>query len=178
MVATLLVIAAAGGVAAAVAVGSAVSMAAVVAAVVGLVAVRMMYTEVVQTRRRSAADHSAQAKSFGAALATKQAEHTSFTMMITSRLAAKDQTIRELNGTLRLSERRADLAENRVKREAKRANDAQARLSELLDEVLAAREEADESGDGSLQDLPTIVDLLAWEERSTEATVDVLRKEA
>lgn len=179
IVAALLVLAAAVGVVAAVAVGTAVSGAALVAAAVGLIAVRIMHAEVVQTRRRSSADHAAQAKSFGAALATKQADHTAFTVAMTSRLADKDQTIRELDGTVRLAERRADLAEERVKREAKRANEAQARLSDLVDDVLAARDEVDESGDLALQDLPTIVDLLAWEERGNESTpVGELRKEA
>ena len=109
----------------------------------------------------------------------KQAEHTTFTVTMTSRLAEKDQTIRELDGTVRLAERRADIAEERVQREAKRANEAQARLSDLLDDVLAAREEMDESGEAALQDLPTIVDLLAWEDRVSEATtVEELRKQA
>jgi hypothetical protein len=179
IVATLLVVVAAGGVVAAVVAGSAVSVAAVVAAVVGMVAVRIMHAEVIQTRRRSSADRSAQAKSFGAALVAKQAEHTAFTLSMTSRLAEKDQTIRELDGTVRLADRRADIAEERVRRESKRANEAQARLSDLLDDVLAAREEIDESGETALQDLPTIVDLLAWEDRVGEATeVEELRKQA
>ena len=179
IVATLLVVVASGGVAAAVAVGSAVSVAAVVAAIMGLIAVRIMYAEVTETRRRCSAERAAQAKSFGAALTARQAEHTAFTVTMTSRLAEKDQTIRELDGTVRLAERRADIAEERVQREAKRANEAQARLSDLLDDVLAAREEIDESREAALQDLPTIVDLLAWEDRVSEATtVEELRKQA
>ena len=93
---------------------------------------------------------------------------------MTTRLADKDQTIRELDGTVRLAERRADVAEARVKREAKRANDAQARLSDAArrgpccpDRRQAAAEESPRSGRArhpEAAELPTIVDLLAWED--------------
>ena len=176
--ATLLVVLAGVGVAVAVALDSGVAVAAGAAVIVGLIAMRIMYAEIVQTRRRSSADRAAQAKSFGVALVAQQADHTAYVSSLNGRLADKDRTIRELDGTIRLAERRADLAEGKVKRESKRANDAQARLSELLDNVLAVREGAEESDDASIADLPTIVDLMAWEDRATDAIVEDLRKEA
>lgn len=162
----------------AVLVDTGVAVAAGAAVILGLVALRIMYAEVVETRRRSSADRAAQAKSFGAALATQRTEHTAYVSSLNARLSDKDRTITELDGTVRLAERRADLAEDKVKRESQRANDAQSRLAELLDNVLAVREGAEESGEASVHDLPTIVDLMAWEERATDAIVEDLRKEA
>jgi hypothetical protein len=176
VVATLLVVLAGVGVAVAVALDSGVAVAAGAAVIVGLVALRIMYTEVVETRRRSAADRATQAKSFGEALVKQQSEHTAYVTSLNARLSDKDVTIGELEGTVRLADKRADLAEDKVKRESKRANDAQARLSELLDNVLAIREGAED--EASIEDLPTIIDLMAWEERATDAIVEDLRKEA
>jgi hypothetical protein len=182
-VAIALVVLAVCGVALAVAMDTAVVVAAVAAAVVSLVVVRIMYSEVAATRRLSARERGAQAQSFGAAMASAQAEHIAFTKFVTRKINQKERTIRELNATVRLAEVRADEAEARVKRESRRANDAQARLSELLDEVLshqAAVEAARIPGDELLDstDLPTIVDLLAWEDRLNESMVEELRKEA
>lgn len=205
--AVLLVLAAAGGVAATVALGTGVEVAAVAAALLSLVAVRILYAEITHTRRTASADRSAQARSFGAAMAVKQAEHTEYTKVMSYRLASRDRTITELEGTVRLAERRADVAEDKVKHEAQRANEAQTRLSDLLDEVLAVQAaaavaegaagvDAEAVSDdvavpatgllpadldavaAQLADLPTIVDLMAWEDRANVATVDELRKQA
>jgi hypothetical protein len=177
-----LVLLAACGVAVAVVTQTAIAVAAVVASVAGVAAVRIMYSEVVATRRQSAADRALQARSFGAAVATTQAQHKAFTTFVTAKISQRERTIRELNGTLRLAEVRADEAEARVKRETRRANDAQGRLSELLDEVLSHQAVVHVAGpDDELldsSDLPTIVDLLAWEDRVHESTNDDLRKEA
>lgn len=180
------------GVAVSVLTATAVPAAAVVAAVTGVAAARIMHTEVVQTRRYYAREKAVQAQSFGAAIAHTQAGHIEFTRHMSARLADKDLVISQLTGTVRLAEARADEAEARVRREARRATDAQARLSELLDEVLAyqaATAHAEDTGgrhaehadDATPQpahagpipgdelvaaaELPTIVDLLAWEER-------------
>jgi TolA-binding protein len=158
--------------------GTSVSVAAVVALLAGLVASRIVYAEVVQTRAHASRDRVEQARAFEAAITRNLSEHAEFTTLMSGRLRERDGTIRELQGTLRLAERRADDAESRVKREARRANEAQHRLSVLLDEVAAhqAALQAAVHTDGDtteaasteeLSELPTIVDLLAWEERLT-----------
>jgi hypothetical protein len=172
-----------GGVATAVALEAGLVVAAVAAAAAGVVAVRIMYSEVVATRRMSARERALQARSFGATMAKSQTEQAAFTKFATTKISQRERTIRELNGTVRLAEVRADEAEARVRREARRANDAQTRLSELLDEVLSHQAAVDAAaipGDELLDsnDLPTIVDLLAWEDRLNESMVDELRKEA
>jgi predicted transcriptional regulator len=171
------------GVAVALATSTGIAASAIVAALAALVSARIMYSEVVQTRRHYARERALQAKSFGRAMADNQTHQIAFTQLMTSRMSEKDRTIRELNGTVRLAEMRADEAEVRVRRESRRATEAQARLSELLDEVLAYQtvsEGAHVAGDQLLDstDLPTIVDLLAWEDRINEAMVEELRKEA
>ena len=94
--------------------------------------------------------------------------------------------MRELSGTLVLAEKRAAEAEHRVKRESRRANDLQAKVEEL-EEVLEIRkaEEEDQLAvwDGAQfqlpgmgEDLDTVVDLLAWEERVANETAPAKEK--
>ena len=166
---------------AAVVTGTWVSAAAVASLFAGATSSRIIYTEVTQTRRDGALARAEQARDFGHAMTKSHVEHQAFTATITSRLAERDKTIGSLNGTIRLAEKRADVAEARVKRESKRANDAQERLSSLLEQVRAAQEAAEKAaaaeskevwaglGIPEAAELPTIVDLLAWEERAAEA---------
>ncbi len=166
---------------AAVVTGTWVSAAAVASLFAGATSSRIIYTEVTQTRRDAAVARAEQARDFGHAMTKTHAEHLSYTATMMTRLADRDQAIVSLNGTIRLAEKRADVAEARVKRESKRANDAQERLSTLLEEVRAAQEAADQAaaeesaevwaglGIPEAAELPTVVDLLAWEERADEA---------
>ncbi len=152
---------------AAVATTVAVAVAALGALVAGAAASRIMYAEVVQTRGEAAREHAEQARSFGTTMSRVHHEHRRFTASMGARLADRDRTITQLNGTLRLAEIRIGEAETRATREGTRADETQERLTALLDEVLAQPHltlvEADE------QEAPTIVDLLAWEERVTQA---------
>ncbi len=163
---------------AAVATSTWVDAAAIFSLLAGATSSRIIYTEVTQSRREAAHDRAEMAKDFGAAMTKTQTEHAAFTSAITSRLLARDRAIMELDGTLRLAERRADEAEVRVKREAQRANEAHERLSVLLDEVLAQQTALEGDDIPEAADLPTIVDLLAWEERADEAMLEDLRHQA
>jgi hypothetical protein len=163
--------------------GTGASVAAVVALLAGAISCRIVYTEVVQTRAQAARDRAEQARAFEATLTKNLAEHADFTALMSRRVQERDRAITELHGTIRLAERRADDAETRVLRESRRANDAQRRLAVLLDEVAAhqAALEAEGAATEQLSDLPTIVDLLAWEEKvtaTTSAQADGLRQEA
>jgi hypothetical protein len=148
--------------------GRGVSTAAVVSLLAGVVASRIVYAEVVQTRAQASRDRAEQARAFEATITRNLSEHAEFTTLMASRLRERDGTIRELHGTIRLAERRAEDAESRVRRESRRANEAQHRLSVLLDEVAAHQAAiAETASTEELAELPTIVDLLAWEERVT-----------
>jgi hypothetical protein len=153
----------------------ALSVASVFSLVCGWAAARIVYTELVQSRRAHARDRATQAKSFRDLFAERSTEHASFAAAMSDRLKARDREVRELESTLRLSEHRATAAEDRVRRESRRANEAQHRVSEL-EVALAIRtaEEADElasweaSAHDGYADMDTVVDLLSWEDRSRD----------
>ena len=152
----------------------ALSVASVLSLVCGWAAARIIYTELVQSRRTHARDRAEQAQSFKALFTERSAEHAAFAEAMGDRLTAREREVRELESTLRLSECRATDAEERVRREARRANQAQERVSEL-EVALAIRtaEEADElasweaaSAHDGFEEMDTVVDLLRWEDRS------------
>ncbi|MBA3232705.1 MAG: hypothetical protein H0T17_01960 [Propionibacteriales bacterium] len=153
-----------------------VGAAAIFAVLAGTAASRFVYTEVVQARHQSARERAEQARSFGAEMTRTHREHRMFTAAMTSRLAQRDRNISGLNGMIRLGQRRADEAQTRAERETDRANELQHRLSSLLDEVLAQSAVVAVAAEES--DLPTIADLLAWEERVSETALEDVREQA
>jgi hypothetical protein len=174
--AVALVLGGAGLVAVAAIAGRLVVVAAAAAVAGGIAAVRVMYAEIVHTRQAHAEERARQSRGFWRTIAAAQAEHAGFAASMQRRMSFKDRAIRELTGTVRLAEARADEAESRVRLETRRANDAQARLAELLDEVLTQQAaELDAIDAAHDPDLPTIVDLLAWEDRVNESMVADLR---
>jgi hypothetical protein len=145
-------------------------IAATLATVCGWAAFRILHTELLEQRRQHARDRAAQADAFGVLFAHRSAEHAAFVAAMGERLAAATREVRELEGTLRLSECRALEAEDRVRREARAGDRARARVAEL-EVALAIRsaEEADELASWSAgADLDTVVDLFAWEERAQQ----------
>lgn len=148
---------------------AALSVSSVLSLVCGWAAARIIWAELVESRRVHARDRAEQAQSFKTLFTERSAEHAVFAAALGDRLTAREREVRELEGTLRLSERRATVAEERVRRESSRANEAQERVSEL-EVALAIRtaEEADELASwvpGGYDDLDTVVDLLSWEDR-------------
>lgn len=146
------------------------SFSSVFALVCGGLASRIVYTELLQSRQEAAADRAAQAQAYKAMFTERAAEHAEFTSAVTERLAANDRSIQELEGTIVLAEARAIEAETRVKRESRRANDAQELVAQLQEQLeIRKAEQADELAswegwEGSM-DAETVVDLLAWEEK-------------
>jgi hypothetical protein len=128
------------------------SIAAVLALACGWTSARIVYSELVQSRREAAADRAAQAQAYRSMFAERAGEHAEFTTSMTDRLVRRDREYAELESALAAAEGRAVAAETRVQREARRANDALARVQELtgrvgeLEEALTIRhaEEVDE----------------------------------
>nr|MBA2443864.1 hypothetical protein [Nocardioidaceae bacterium] len=114
-VASTLLLFAAAVVAAAVATSTWVSGAAVFAILMGTVSARIVYAELVLTRRLAAIDRAAQARAFGRELASKRREHSAFTGALTTRVQRQQRTITGLEGTVRLADKRADEAETRTR---------------------------------------------------------------
>lgn len=148
--------------------GTFVGAAAVLSMLAGGCAARIVYSEVVQTRLDAAHRSAEQARSFRDSTAANHREHLAFTETMLAGVEQRDARIAGLALALRLTERRADDAETRVKREAQRANDSQERLAALLDEVLGtAGYDVDQDRQGDLSELPAIVDLMRWDSRAT-----------
>jgi serine phosphatase RsbU (regulator of sigma subunit) len=146
------------------------SFSSVFALVCGALSSRIVYTELLQSRREAAADRAAQAQAYRTMFHERAAEHAEFTSAMTERLAVSDRSIEQLEGTIVLAETRAIEAEARLNRESRRANEAQelvAQLQQQLREQLEVRkaEQADELASWEGWDGETVVDLLAWEEK-------------
>ncbi|HEU4512141.1 MAG TPA: hypothetical protein VFR87_03455 [Nocardioidaceae bacterium] len=142
------------------------SFSSVFALVCGALASRIIYTELLQSRQEAAADRAAQAQAYKVMFNERAAEHAEFTSAMTERLAASDKSIKELESTIVLAEARAIEAETRVKRESRRANDAQELVAQLQEQLeIRKAEQADELASWEGWDAETVVNLLAWEEK-------------
>ena len=147
------------------------SAASVLALACGWAAARIVYSELVQSRRDAAADRSAQANAYRSLFSERAEEHAKFTTAMTDRLVRRDREVAELEATVVLAEKRAIEAETRVQREARRANEAQELVAELQERLeIRQAEEADQLA-GWDPELDTVVDLLAWEERVAAGTL-------
>lgn len=175
--------------------GAWVGPAAAVSLLAGWGAARIIHTELLQARREHARDRARQARSFEQLLAARSQQQLRVARELDDRLAGRERDVRELEGTLRLLETRAVVAEDRGRREGRRVVQAQGRVAELeLALAIRSAEEADELAtwsphddpardagivsevdadlDGDVDvdtDVDTVVDMLAWEQRGTSA---------
>ncbi len=159
------------------------SLSSVVALACGWAAARIIHTELAQSRRDAAVDRAEQAAAYRRMFAQRADEHAAFTTAMHDRLSSRERQVEELSLARRLAEQRVTAAEDRVRREARRAVDAQQRVGELtsrVEELEAAQaERADELAvwtselDGStLPDLADLAGLVAWEQRVSAGSVD------
>jgi hypothetical protein len=186
-VSALLVAVAAIAVSVAVTFSTAAAPSAVFAAAAGAAAARILYTEVLQSRRNASRSRADQALAFSSVLARLRAEHA-------GEVAAWHRTVLECNRSiaalvvrLRAADERVETASSRADREMRRADDAQRRLREVLDAVLARPDGSsspvgdEDEGDVLLAETrarPTVVDMLAWEERTSGSRADRARRHA
>jgi hypothetical protein len=150
------------------------SGAALFALLCGVLAARTFSNELADVRREHARDRVNQADAYARIADERAAEHEMFVSSISRWLANRDQTITHLKGTVRLCESRIVQAEHRVRRETKRANDAEERLELVLSERtdLEAEATALRVASGIIEDAaeePAIVNLMAWESRVAAA---------
>jgi hypothetical protein len=186
-VSALLVAVAAIAVAGAVTFSAAIAASAVFAAAAGAAAARILYTEVLQTRRNASRSRADQALAFSTVLARLRAEHAGEVAGWHLSVLERDRSISALVARLRAADERVGTASSRAEREMRRADDAQRRLTEVLDAVLARPDGGsspvgDEDERDSLlaerRELPTVVDMLAWEERTSGSRADRARRHA
>ena len=158
-------------------------MSSIVALACGWAAARIVYTELVQSRRDNAADRAAQASAYKSMFAERASEHAEFTTAMTDRMKHNDAEVAELQVSIVEAQRRAAEAETRVQREARRATEADEKVAELEERMheLEALKVADEDqaldSDDSLatwDGFETVVDLMAWEEKVGAITAAAL----
>ena len=125
------------------------SLASVAALALSWAALRIMWTEVLQSRRENAADRAAAATAYRTLFSVRAAEHAEFTTAMTERLAEAHLSQRELEGLVTQHETRAQRAESQLSAEQLRVRALEASLTAIRD------------GDGD-----AVVDLVAWDEQA------------
>jgi hypothetical protein len=143
------------------------SLSSVAAVALSWAALRIMWTEVLQSRRENAADRAAAASAYRNLFSLRAAEHAEFTTAMTERLAEAHLSQRELEGLVAQTETRAHRAENQLMAEAKALVSAKERVQEL-EMALAVRraEEADALATWEAEGGDSVAGLVAWEEQA------------
>jgi hypothetical protein len=154
------------------------SASAVGALALGWASLRIMWTEVLQSRRENAADRAAAASAYKSLFSLRAAEHAEFTTAMTERLAESNISVRELQGELVQAQRQAADALVRAESAEQTLGTARARVSELEQsiEVLRAEREAEEADalasweaeGGGEPARGSVDDLVSWETKAAE----------
>ncbi|MGI8900988.1 MAG: hypothetical protein ACR2HA_08655 [Nocardioides sp.] len=165
----------------------------------GWAAARIVYTELVQSRRDNATDRAAQAQAYRSVFAERSLEHAEFTSAMVDRVVTRDRKIAELTSLTLDAELLVAEAETRVQSECRRANEADTRADEAdtrADEADTRADDADTRADeadtlvaelrGRIEELEirraeqfdqlaswegfeTVVDMMAWEQKIAAA---------
>ena len=137
-----------------------VSLGSVLSLALAWAALRIMWSEVLQSRRENAADRAAAASAYRSLFSVRAAEHAEFTTAMTERLAQAHLSQRELEGLVSHHETRAAAAESRLVEAEDRV-----RALELAAAVRAAEEsDALASWEASgTHDDARLAELAAWE---------------
>ena len=130
-----------------------IGIASVVALTLAVGALRVMWTEVLQSRRENAADRAAAAAAYRNLFSKRAAEHAEFTAAMTDRLAQAHLAARELEGLIVQHETRAQRAESKLVAETEAHVESKERVRRLEQALIALQ--ADDS----------VVDLVAWDEQ-------------
>lgn len=134
-------------------------------------ALRMMWTEVLQSRRENAADRAAAARAYRELFTVRAAEHAEFTTAMTERLAEARLAQRELEGLLVQQQGRTAAAESAAADQRDAQEERLATMRARVAELEGALAERPDAGAGT-----TRVDdeaLRAWETRSADSVVEL-----
>jgi len=135
----------------------------------GWAALRIMWTEVLQSRRENAADRAAAASAYKSLFSLRAAEHAEFTTAMTERLAESNLSVRELQGELVQAQRQLASSQRRLAETASRAESAETSLEQLRAE--RAAEEADALASWEADGGPargSVDELVSWEQKAAE----------
>lgn len=134
-----------------------------------LCAALLLHTQLRRERVEHAADRQAQAHAFTETFVARSIEHAAYASRMGADLDTARRRVRELEGTLRLSDARGDEAEHRLRQERGQLLRAEIRIIEL--EVALERRQCDQIDELAAwpgDEVDTVVDLLAWERGDAE----------
>lgn len=147
------------------------SLSSVLALALAWASLRIMWTEVLQSRRENATDRAATASAYRNLFSLRAAEHAEFTSAMTERLAEAQLSQRELQGLVVAAETRAQgsevkltKTEGRLREETRRLVETQERVHHLEGELAVRRAEESDAlatweGDGG----DSVHDLAQWD---------------
>jgi chromosome segregation ATPase len=153
------------------------SASALTALVLAWAALRIMWTEVLQSRHEHAADRAAAASAYQDLFSRRAAEHAEFTTAMTERLAESNLSVRELQGELVQAQRRAADARLRAESSEQSLEDARDRIGQLERSIdlLRAEREAEEAAalaaweaEGGEPARGSVDDLVSWDAKAAE----------
>jgi hypothetical protein len=153
------------------------SVSAVGALILGWASLRIMWTEVLQSRRENAADRAAAASAYKSLFSLRAAEHAEFTTAMTERLAESNLAVHELQGELVQARREAADAVVKAASAEKSRDAARQRVGQLEEsiEVLRAERAAEEAdalaiweAEGGEAARGSVEDLVTWESTAAE----------
>lgn len=126
------------------------SIASVSALVLSWAALRMMWTEVLQSRREHAAERAAQASTYQRLFSERAKEHAVFTTAMTDSLAAAQQQVHEYAGALEQERRLRSGAEASLETTTGKLVQAHKRNAELEAQVVRLQAEVEAAADDAL----------------------------
>jgi hypothetical protein len=142
------------------------SAGAVAALVLSWAALRIMWTEVLQSRRENAEDRASTATAYRTLFSERAAEHAEFTTAMTERLAESTTSMHELQGALVQAQREAAAMTLRAESAESGHAAALVRVAELVRSIdlLRAEQESEllaETVPGSVEDLMQLEEKVA-----------------
>jgi hypothetical protein len=139
----------------------------------GWAALRIVWTEVLQSRRENAADRAAAASAYKSLFSQRAAEHAEFTTAMTERLAESNLSVRELQGELVQAQRKLATSERSLADAKERVVELE-RSIEVLHAERAA-EEADALASWEADGGPargSVEELVSWEAKAAEIAAE------
>ena len=133
------------------------SVSAVAALALGWASLRIVWTEVLQSRRENATDRAATATAYKSLFSERAAEHAEFTTAMTERLAESNQMLHEYQGAMVQAQRETAVALRRAEAAESSHATALVRVAELERSIEMLR--AEES----------VEDLVAFDEKVAQA---------
>ncbi|MCW2754414.1 MAG: hypothetical protein JWQ32_1825 [Marmoricola sp.] len=146
------------------------SAGAVTAVLLGWAALRICWTEVLQSRRENATDRAATASAYRSLFSERAAEHAEFTTAMTERLAESNLSMRELQGALVQSREEASVMTARAEASQSLHAAALVRVAELERsiELMRAERAAEDFVAGDIEP-GSVEDLVSFDEKIADA---------